>query len=98
MIDCFAIIKDEEELLQYCLESFENIVDLIGVVSCVDNGSTDATLEIIDSFHTRLPIVLQRENRHAHHGALRTLALEKCKAEWIYYLDSDETHSQNMRN
>lgn len=98
MIDAFLIVLNEEELLQYCLESFESITDLLGVVSIVDNGSSDASLDIINEFRSRLPIVLQRESSHSHHGRLRTLALTKCKSEWIYYLDSDETHSRNMRD
>ncbi len=98
MIDAFLILLNEEELLQYALESFESFVDLLGVVSIVDNGSTDDSLDIVQSFQTRLPIVLQRETSHAHHGALRSLAISKCKSPWIFYLDADETCSRNMRD
>ena len=97
-VDCFLIVRDEEELLQYCLESFESIVDLVGLVSVVDNGSTDATMDILDSFRTRLPLRVIRDVADSHHGRLRSRALEPLTAPWIYYLDADETHSKNMRD
>jgi glycosyltransferase involved in cell wall biosynthesis len=90
-ISVFSMVNNEEEVLQYCLESYESFVDLIQVVSLVDNNSTDDTLDIIDSFKTRLPIVLQHHSVDSEHGKMRNLALEKCKAPWIFYLDSDET-------
>lgn len=97
MISGFLLCLNEEELLSYALESFESIADLLDVVSIVDNGSTDASLDIVDSFRTRLPIALQIETSHCHHGYLRNLALAKCRGEWVYYLDADETHDAGMR-
>jgi len=98
MVSGFIICRNEEELLQYCLESFASLGDLLDVLSVVDNNSTDATLDILRGWSTKLPIILQHEAGHAHHGKLRELALSKCKPEsaWIYYLDADETHSLGM--
>lgn len=96
-LDCFVIVLNEEELLSYCLESFCSIADMVNVVSLVDNGSTDASLDIIDSFRQRLPIVLQRETGHAHHGDLRNKAISVCRSPWIFYLDADETFTSDMR-
>lgn len=97
-VDCFLIVRDEEELLQYCLESFGSIVDLVGLVSVVDNGSTDATMDILDSFRTRLPLRVVRDVADSHHGRLRSRALKPLTAPWIYYLDADETHTGDMRD
>ncbi len=68
LLDVFSIISNEEELLPYCLESYASITDLLGTVSLVDNNSTDATLDIIESFRDRLPIVLQHHRENSHHG------------------------------
>jgi len=95
-VDAFAIIRDEEELIQYMLESFASLGDQLGILSLVDNNSTDATLEIVDSFRDRMNIVLQHERQHSHHGKLRTMALEPLTAEWVLYLDGDETLSKNF--
>lgn len=98
MIDGFIINLNEEELLPYCLESFALVADQLGVLSIVDNGSTDASMDIIDSFRTRLPIVLQRVVDTPHHGNLRNMAIAPCKAPWIFYLDADETFTVDMRD
>lgn len=95
-LSAFLICKDEEELVSYALDSFVAITDLLDVLSVVDNGSSDATRDIIDGYTNRLPIVVQTETRHAHHGHLRDLALSKCGNGWVYYLDSDETFDSRM--
>lgn len=98
LLDVYTIILNEEELLQYCLESYCSIADLIGVCSLVDNGSTDASLDIVESYKTRLPIVLQHHHEDNHHGRLRTKALQVCKSPYIFYLDSDETLSSDFHD
>jgi len=97
LLDVFTIILNEEELLQYCLDSYLHIVDLLGVVSLVDNGSTDATLDIIEAYKTKLPIVLQHHHENSHHGQLRTKALQPCRSPYIAYLDADETWTADIR-
>jgi len=98
MIDAFLICQNEEEMIGHCLDSFVSVADLLGVLSIVDNGSTDDTLPIIQSYMQRLPIALQSEQRHSHHGDLRTLALAACRLSWIFYLDADETFSSDLRH
>jgi glycosyltransferase involved in cell wall biosynthesis len=92
------IVRDEQELLSWCLEGLTTIRDFISVVSIVDNGSIDATPYIIERYKDRLPIVIQFEAGHHHHGNLRNLALEGCRSncDWILYVDSDETFTSNM--
>ena len=97
-ISGFLIVKNEEEMLSYCLESFALIADRLDVLSVVDNGSTDATLDILQAWRTRLPLCVRHVRDHAHHGRLRTLALESCHAPWILYLDADETLTRNFPN
>jgi glycosyltransferase involved in cell wall biosynthesis len=96
LLDAFIITNSEEELIQYALESYASLGDLLGIVSVIDNNSSDATLEIIDSFKDRLNLVVQHEYHHAHHGKMRTMAMEPCTAPWIAYLDSDESWTSNM--
>lgn len=98
MLSAFLVVRNEEELLPYCLESFALVADQLDVLSVVDNGSTDATLDILYEWADRLPIVLQRVNEHAHHGQMRTLALQACHAPWIWYMDADETVTSNFRD
>lgn len=98
LLDVFVIARDEEELVQYCLESFESLVPILGVVAVVDNNSSDATLDIVYSFKDRLPLKVAHHRENSHHGQLRNKALELCDASpWVFYLDSDETFTIDMR-
>lgn len=91
MVSGFMIVYNEEEMLPYSLECWRSINDQLDVLSIVDNGSTDATMDIIHSYMDKLPIVLTVEQSHRHHGRLRDLALSKCNPGWVLYLDADET-------
>ena len=93
MISAFSIINNEQELVGYMLDSFARIVDLLDVLSIVDNDSSDDTLDIIHSYKDKLPIVVQRYSGllEANHGVMRNLAMSKCRGDWILYLDADET-------
>jgi Glycosyltransferases involved in cell wall biogenesis len=96
LLDVFMLINNEEELVQYALESICAFGDLLGVVSLVDNNSTDASMQIVDSFRDKLNIVLQHHYEDSNHGRMRNLALSKCTSEWIYYLDSDESFTSDF--
>lgn len=96
MISGFMKVMNEEELIQFALDSFVLIADQLDILSVVDNGSQDATLDIIDSYHNRLPIVVQSAPHIQSHGTLMNMALEKCKAPWAMYLDGDETFDTAM--
>jgi len=97
VIDAFAIVLNEEELISYMLDSFVSLGGALGTLSLVDNGSTDRTLQIIERYRDRLNIVLQHDHSNSHHGRLRTKALEPLTAPWIFYLDSDETFTLDFK-
>lgn len=99
LIGGFMILNNEEELVRYALESFLSLGDLLGKLSLVDNNSTDATLEIIDSFSDKMNIVVQHEHGHSHHGQLRNKAMDPLTDDqWIFYLDGDESFTSNFSN
>ncbi len=56
----------------------------------VDDGSTDATKKLVESFHES-----RIHYHHISHGGpsrARNLGLEQAKGEWIVYLDSDNDY------
>lgn len=96
-LDCFSIIKNEEEVISGMLDCFWHIRELIGVVSLIDNGSSDFTLPIVERYRLRgLPIVVRTNMSTRHHGQLRTQAIDICRSPWILYLDADETFTSDM--
>ena len=78
------IVRDEEQVLARCLESVSDAVDEIIVV---DTGSRDSTVEIARSFGTRLIEVAWEDS----FAAARNLSFDAAQADWLFYLDADET-------
>jgi tetratricopeptide (TPR) repeat protein len=77
------IVKDEEAMLGRCLEAVRPAVDEIVVV---DTGSTDATVQIAESFGARVL-------HHAWDGdfsSARNASFEAATGDWVMYLDADE--------
>lgn len=97
LLNGFMITYNEEELIRGALDSWALLAPILGTLSLVDNGSTDATLEIIHSYRDRLPIHLTMWEEDRHHGHMRTLALQPFDANcWVMYLDCDETWTSDM--
>ena len=77
------IVRDEEEMLPRTLEAIKPAVDEIIIV---DTGSTDATIEIAQSFGAT---VIEREWTGSFSDA-RNASLEAATGDWFLYLDADE--------
>ncbi|MDX6727619.1 MAG: hypothetical protein QOK49_2424, partial [Baekduia sp.] len=77
------IVKDEADMLPRCLAAVREFVDELIVV---DTGSTDATVEIAESFGAR---VLHHEWT-GDFAAARNVSLDAATGDWLLYLDADE--------
>ncbi|MGG0706024.1 tetratricopeptide repeat-containing glycosyltransferase family 2 protein [Bacillus paramobilis] len=77
------IVKNEEDMLQKCLQSLQEGIDEIVVV---DTGSTDATKEIAKEFTDKV-YDFEWVNDFA---AARNFAASKASGEWILAIDADE--------
>ena len=90
-------IYNGEKYISRCLDSVlkrqENIyVDVI----CVDDGSTDATVDILNEYKkcfSNLTVVTQ-ENRGL--SIARNVGLNLAKGEYVYFVDSDDYIKDNM--
>ena len=82
------IVKDEEEVLEQCLNSVKDLVDEIIIV---DTGSKDKTTEIAKKFNAKIYYYI---NPEFDFSEARNLSLEKATGDWILCLDADETISQ----
>jgi glycosyltransferase involved in cell wall biosynthesis len=77
------IVKNEEKHLERCLTSVKDVADEIVIV---DTGSSDKTIEIAESFNSKI----FHFNWINDFSAARNFSLSKCKSDWILYLDADE--------
>ncbi|MCX7735727.1 MAG: glycosyltransferase [Candidatus Kapabacteria bacterium] len=84
------IVKNEEKMLEGCLESVKGVADEIIIV---DTGSTDNTLQIAKNYGAK--IIHYRWNNDF--AAARNESLRNCTGEWILYLDADERLDEYSR-
>jgi glycosyltransferase involved in cell wall biosynthesis/Flp pilus assembly protein TadD len=82
-ISVCMIVKNEEQFLEQCLRSVQDVADEIIIA---DTGSTDRTIDIAKSFGAT---VVEREWRNDF-GWARNQALELATKRWILVLDADE--------
>ena len=65
-------------------------------VICVDDGSTDATPEILTEFAERDPRVRVLTQQNAGAGAARNKGLEVARGEYLSFLDADDIFESGM--
>lgn len=92
IIPCY----NAEKYLDKCMESLlhQTLQDI--EIICVDDGSTDNTLEKLNNYakaDTRVRIFSQ-QNQFA--GAARNLGLKQAKGEYILFLDSDDFFAETL--
>lgn len=82
-ISLCLIVKNEEAVLQRCLES---IADLMDEIIIVDTGSTDATKEIASRYTDKVYDFVWVHD----FSAARNFSFSKATKEYIYCADADE--------
>lgn len=80
------IARNEEQILEKCLQSLRHNVDEIVLV---DTGSIDRTVEIAKRFGCRVFTCAWEDD----FSAAKNFALRQAKGDWIVFLDADEYFS-----
>jgi tetratricopeptide (TPR) repeat protein len=83
LISACLIVKDEETALPECLASLERLVDEVVVY---DTGSTDTTVELA----RRAGATVIDGYWDDDFGRARNASLERCRGQWILWVDADE--------
>ncbi|MGN1166530.1 MAG: glycosyltransferase family 2 protein [Lachnospiraceae bacterium] len=97
-IELSAIIPvyNGEKYLEEALNSLINQTFEAFEIICVDDGSTDKSLEILEKFKREdVRVKILRQN-HQGAGAARNLGLLNARGTYIVFLDADDFFDKNM--
>jgi len=92
IVPCYNAEKNLDQCIGSLLNQTMQNIEII----CVDDGSTDNTLEKLENYaktDTRVRIFSQ-QNQYA--GAARNLGLAQAKGEYILFLDADDFFAENL--
>lgn len=89
-ISLCMIVKNEEKILERCLNS---VADLCDEIIIVDTGSTDRTKEIAGKYTNHLYDFVWIDD----FSAARNFAFSKATQEYIYSVDADEVLDEENR-
>lgn len=87
VVPCYNCECHIEETLNSILGQSTKNVQII----CVDNGSTDSTLNILDNYSLKFSNIEVYSESRAGANYARNTGLNKAKGEYIQFLDSDDT-------
>ncbi len=95
-----CVTKNEADIIQDSINSFLEWGD---IVSVVDNGSTDGSLEILQQMAQDNPKILVRSNydqfeEHLRRVAFSAVAEQLNPGDWLCRLDSDEFYDVGVRS
>ncbi len=89
LVPAYNVGKHIRRFLESALnQNFENYE-----IVCVDDASTDDTLEILEEYRRRFPdklVVVPATEHHGSIGKVRSHAFECSKGDYIFWCDSDD--------
>jgi glycosyltransferase involved in cell wall biosynthesis len=91
------IVKNEEKQIKGFLSS---LVDFADEIIIVDTGSSDKTLNIIDSFackYDNVKLYKYTQEGMFHYGKAKNFSIEKATKDFIVILDTDERLSREFK-
>lgn len=92
IIPCY----NAEKYLSQCVDSIRNQTLKQIEIICVDDGSTDATLEILRSYQTQDSRIRLIQQKNAGAGAARNAGMECASGEYLSFLDADDFFEPDM--
>lgn len=86
IVPCFNV----EEYVRECMESIL-VQTLHGIeVICIDDGSTDRTLEILEEYQKKADHIKVLQQKNQGSGIARNRGIMEAKGEYIAFMDADD--------
>lgn len=89
-------VYNTEKYLKECLDSVicQTLTDI--EIICVNDGSTDSSLEILKEYASKDERIKVLEQKNKGAGAARNLGLKYAKGEYLAFLDSDDFYNPDF--
>lgn len=89
-------VYNAEKYLPECLDSVINQTLREIEIICVDDGSTDNSLQILREFERHDPRIKVITQRHQYAGVARNNGMQYTKGEYLLFLDADDFFAPAM--
>lgn len=96
MVSVIVPCYNGEKYVAQCLDSIVNQTLREIEIICIDDGSTDGTLEILKGYEKVDSRVIVIEQKNAGAGAARNNGLRLAKGRYLSFLDADDFFEPNM--
>ena len=83
-------VYNAEQYLSECINSLVNQTLHDIEIICIDDGSTDQSLNILRNFETKDSRIRIYTQQNSHAGVARNYGLQKANGEYIIFLDADD--------
>ena len=83
-------IYNAADYLSLCLESVFGQDIHEKEVICIDDGSTDSSMEILETYRENSPCFRVEKQIHSGSGPARNLGLSLAKGEYVCFMDADD--------
>ena len=83
-------VYNTEPYLRQCMDSIVNQTLKDIEIICVNDGSTDNSLNILKEYESKDPRVIVIDKEHKNAGAARNAGLKIAKGDYLVFIDSDD--------
>lgn len=96
MVSVIIPVYNAEKYINECLDSLLRQTYFDFEIICVDDGSSDRSLEILHRYKQQdgRITVLSQKNQYA--GAARNVGMERAKGKYLLFLDADDFFCEDM--
>ena len=88
-------VYNAEKYLEKCLDSVTRQTLSEMEIICVDDGSADSSLEILERYAASDPRILIRRQQNLFAGAARNNGMDTAKGKYLVFWDSDDYFEKN---
>lgn len=96
LVSVIVPVYNVEKYLEQCLDSIINQTLKDIEIICVDDGSTDGSLDILNSYKEKDDRIIILTQKNLYVGVARNNGLKVAKGEYLSFLDSDDFFEPTM--